>query len=117
MSDTILSLLVAISVTTLGFGLSTLDRRPLVAVAGGAIVGAGVAAMHYLGMTAVQVPAATVVGQFSAPGGDQWGALLSKGSPLTECVSQAVEKLEASGELAKITNRWMSQAAGAPELR
>ena len=68
-------------------------------------------------LTAVQVPAATVVGQFSAPGGDQWGALLSKGSPLTECVSQAVEKLEASGELAKITNRWMSQAAGAPELR
>jgi polar amino acid transport system substrate-binding protein len=67
-------------------------------------------------LTAVQVPAATVVGQFSAPGGDQWGALLGKESPLTACVSEAIESLEASGELAKITNRWMSQAAGAPEL-
>ena len=30
-------------------------------------------------LTAVQVPTATVVGQFAAPGGDQWGALLAKG--------------------------------------
>ncbi len=63
-----------------------------------------------------QVPAAKVVGQFSDPGGEQWGALLAKDSPLTTCVSEAVEKLEASGELEKITQRWMSQAAGAPEL-
>ena len=67
-------------------------------------------------LTAVQVPEATVVGQFSAPGGDQWGALLEKDSPLTACVSEAIEKLESSGELQKITDRWMSQAAGAPEL-
>jgi polar amino acid transport system substrate-binding protein len=68
-------------------------------------------------LTAVQVPAATVVGQFSAPGGDQWGALLSKDSSLTACVSQAIDKMRDSGELAEITQRWMSQAAGAPELR
>jgi polar amino acid transport system substrate-binding protein len=67
-------------------------------------------------LTAVQVPEATVVGQFSAPGGDQWGALLEKDSELTDCVSQAVEALEGSGELEKITQRWMGQAAGAPEL-
>ncbi len=67
-------------------------------------------------LTAVQVPQATVVGQFSAPGGDQWGALLEKDSPLTTCVSEAIEELESSGELQKITDRWMSQAAGAPEL-
>lgn len=67
-------------------------------------------------LTAVQVPQATVVGQFSAPGGDQWGALLEKDSPLTACVSEAIEELESSGELQKITDRWMSQAAGAPEL-
>jgi polar amino acid transport system substrate-binding protein len=67
-------------------------------------------------LTAVQVPEATVVGQFSAPGGDQWGALLEKDSKLTACVSEAVEALESSGELEKITQRWMSQAAGAPEL-
>jgi polar amino acid transport system substrate-binding protein len=68
-------------------------------------------------LTAVQVPTATVAGQFEAPGGDQWGALLAKDSPLTECVSQAIEELESSGELEAITSRWMSQAAGAPELR
>lgn len=68
-------------------------------------------------LTAVQVPEATVVGQFSAPGGDQWGALLAKDSPLTACVSEAIEELESSGELQKITDRWMSQAAGAPELQ
>jgi polar amino acid transport system substrate-binding protein len=67
-------------------------------------------------LTAAQVPQAAVVGQFSAPGGDQWGALLERESPLTGCVSEAVEQLKSSGELEKITQRWMSQAAGAPEL-
>ena len=50
-------------------------------------------------VTAVQVPDATIVGQFPAPGGDQWGALLAKGSSLTACVSKAVEELQSSGEL------------------
>jgi polar amino acid transport system substrate-binding protein len=67
-------------------------------------------------LTAAQVPTATVVGQFAAPGGDQWGALLAKGSPLTACVSEAIEELESSGELEAINQRWMSQAAGAPVL-
>ncbi len=67
-------------------------------------------------VTAVQVPDSTVVGQFPAPGGDRWGALLSKGSPLTACISKAVESLRSSGKLQQITNRWMSKAAGAPNL-
>ncbi len=67
-------------------------------------------------ITAAQVPTATVAGQFAAPGGDEWGALLAKGSALTACVSEAVETLRDSGELGKITKRWMSDAAGAPEL-
>jgi polar amino acid transport system substrate-binding protein len=67
-------------------------------------------------LTAAQVPSATVVGQFAAPGGDEWGALLAKGSPLTSCVSEAIEELESSGELEALNQRWMSQAAGAPVL-
>jgi polar amino acid transport system substrate-binding protein len=67
-------------------------------------------------LTAAQVPTAKVVGQFPAPGGDQWGALLAKGSALTACVSKAVDAIEASGELEQLNKRWMSQAAGAPEL-
>jgi polar amino acid transport system substrate-binding protein len=67
-------------------------------------------------LTAAQVPQAIIVGQFPAPGGDRWGALLAKGSPLTACVSKAVDDLRASGELQRITRRWMSQAANAPQL-
>jgi polar amino acid transport system substrate-binding protein len=67
-------------------------------------------------LTAAQVPSATIVGQFGAPGGDTWGALLVKDSPLTPCVSRAIDQLRSSGELASITKRWMSQAASAPVL-
>jgi polar amino acid transport system substrate-binding protein len=68
-------------------------------------------------LTAAQVPEAEVAGQFSAPGGDEWGALLEKDSPLTACVSKAIDELRASGELQSITLRWMSEAAGVPLLR
>src|SRR3954447_4388858 len=68
-------------------------------------------------LTAAQVPSAKIVGQFSAPGGDQWGALLAKGSPLTQCVSQAVADLRESGQLQALQQRWMGSAAGAPVLK
>ena len=66
-------------------------------------------------LTAVEIPSATVVGQFSAPGGDTWGALLEKDSSLTECVSKAVSDLRESGELEQITEKWMGSET-APEL-
>jgi polar amino acid transport system substrate-binding protein len=68
-------------------------------------------------ITAAQVPSSKIVGQFSAPGGDEWGALLEKDSKLTACVSQAIDKLKSSGELERITQKWMGQSAGAPELQ
>ena len=67
-------------------------------------------------LTAVQVPTAAVIGQFAAPGGDTWGALLEKDSPLTDCVSQAIQNLIDSGELPAIEKQWMSQATKAPVL-
>jgi polar amino acid transport system substrate-binding protein len=67
-------------------------------------------------LTAAEVPSAKVVGQFSAPGGDQWGALLEKGSSLTPCVSQAIGKLKDSGELDRITQQWMGSDT-TPELQ
>ena len=67
-------------------------------------------------LTSAQVPSAKIVGQFNAPGGDRWGALLAKGSPLTPCVNRAVQALSASGQLAQITQRWMG-GDSAPELR
>ena len=68
-------------------------------------------------ITAAQVEGSKIVGQFSAPGGDSFGLLLEKDSELTPCVDQALGKLESSGELKQITDRWMGEAAGAPELR
>ena len=67
-------------------------------------------------LTAVQVPEATTVGQFPAPGGDEWGALLEKDSPLTDCVSAAIDELNASGELPAIEKQWMSDVTNAPVL-
>jgi polar amino acid transport system substrate-binding protein len=67
-------------------------------------------------LTAVQVPEGTIVGQFSAPGGDEWGALLEKDSALTDCVSFAIDSLRESGELAEIEQTWISEKANAPVL-
>ncbi|HEY4095062.1 MAG TPA: transporter substrate-binding domain-containing protein [Baekduia sp.] len=68
-------------------------------------------------LTSAQVENAKIVGQFDAPGGDSWGAVLAKDSKLTSCVDGAIDKLTSSGELKQIETKWMGQAAGAPELR
>jgi len=52
---TTLSLLVAITVTSLGFAIAVMGSAPWAAPAGGALVGAGGAAMHFLGMQALEV--------------------------------------------------------------
>jgi polar amino acid transport system substrate-binding protein len=67
-------------------------------------------------LTAAQVPGSKIVGQFSVPGGDTWGALLQKNSKLTGCVNKALEKLKSSGELKSLTDKWMGASAGAPTL-
>jgi len=67
-------------------------------------------------LTAVQVPDGTIVGQFPAPEGDTWGAVLAKDSPLTACVSAAIDELDASGELAEIKQTWIDEKTKAPVL-
>jgi polar amino acid transport system substrate-binding protein len=67
-------------------------------------------------LTATDLPHTTIAGQFSAPGGDTWGALLAKGSGLTPCVDKAVNALRADGTLAKLSTRWIASAANVPEL-
>ena len=68
-------------------------------------------------LTATELTDAVTVGQFPAPGGDEWGALLEKDSPLTDCVSFAVDELSSSGELDEIEEQWMSEATKAPVLQ
>ena len=54
---TILSLIFAISVTFVGLSVAVSSSRTPWVVLGGAIVGGGVAAMHFTGMAALEIPA------------------------------------------------------------
>jgi diguanylate cyclase (GGDEF)-like protein/PAS domain S-box-containing protein len=53
---TALSLIVAASVTAIGLGVAVYNPGRWSAPLGGGVVGAGVAGMHYLGMSALEVP-------------------------------------------------------------
>ena len=68
-------------------------------------------------LTAAVLDNAVVAGQFNAPGGDQWGALLQKGSALTPCVDKALDTMTTDGTLGDLTMTWMAEQAGAPELK
>ena len=52
---TLTSLLLAIAVTGIGLLIAAMTQRSLLIEAGGAIVGAGIAALHYVGMAGYQV--------------------------------------------------------------
>ncbi len=68
-------------------------------------------------LTSTELPHTTISGQFSAPGGDHWGVLLSKGSGLTACVDRAVSALRSAGTLQALSQRWIASAANVPVLR
>jgi polar amino acid transport system substrate-binding protein len=69
-------------------------------------------------VTAVQVPKGTILGQLpTAPGGEHFGMVFQKGSPLTACVNAALNRLKATGALKTIQSTWLSKAVGAPVLR
>ncbi len=69
-------------------------------------------------ITSAELDDGVIVGQVADSGesGDQFGLLLAKDSPLTDCVSQAVDALEADGTLADLQQQWLSEAADAPVL-
>ncbi|MPY34018.1 amino acid ABC transporter substrate-binding protein [Streptomyces adustus] len=70
-------------------------------------------------ITAAEVTDAEIVGQFENRGGapEQFGLVLDKGSALTSCVTEAVDALHKDGTLAKIEQRWLSDAVDAPVLK
>ncbi|WP_456719706.1 MULTISPECIES: bifunctional diguanylate cyclase/phosphodiesterase [unclassified Bradyrhizobium] len=55
-----LSLVAAMMLTSGGLGLAAGDSSPWRAPVGGAVIGAGIASMHYLGMWALEVPGRVV---------------------------------------------------------
>ncbi len=52
---TLTSLVLAIAITGIGFAIAAATQRSLLIEAGGALVGGGIAAMHYVGMSGYQV--------------------------------------------------------------
>ncbi|MFF7314261.1 transporter substrate-binding domain-containing protein [Streptomyces sp. NPDC008137] len=70
-------------------------------------------------ITGAEITDATIVGQFENQGGtpEQFGLVLDKGSALTPCVSRAVDALREDGTLAKLEQRWLSDAVDAPVLK
>jgi polar amino acid transport system substrate-binding protein len=69
-------------------------------------------------ITSAELQNGKIVGQLPATGTpEQFGAVLDKGSPLTACVSQAVDQLRAAGTLAALEQQWLTSAGSAPDLR
>ena len=59
-------------------------------------------------VTAVEFDNAKIVGQFPAQeGGEEFGLLMAKGSPILQCVNQAIGALKESGELQQIQDEWL----------
>jgi polar amino acid transport system substrate-binding protein len=69
-------------------------------------------------MTAAELDDGVIVGQLPPGEGqqEQFGMVLDKGSPLTSCVSAAVDALREDGTLADLESQWLADVAGAKEL-
>ena len=69
-------------------------------------------------VAAAQLDDGVIVGQLPAGAGtpEQFGMVLAKGSPLTACVSQAVDALKSDGTLSKLESEWLSGTDGAAKL-
>ena len=68
-------------------------------------------------MTGAELTGGLIVGQLPQVGvPEQFGIVLDKDSPLTGCVSKAVDQLRQDGTLAVLEKTWLAGTGGAPEL-
>ena len=69
-------------------------------------------------MTGAELKDGVIVGQLPQVGvPEQFGLVLDKGSPLTGCVSGAVDQLRNDGTLTVLEKTWLAETGGAPELQ
>ncbi|MDF1479666.1 ABC transporter substrate-binding protein [Leifsonia sp. H3M29-4] len=70
-------------------------------------------------LTGVELTDGIIVGQLPelTAGGDAFGLVLAKDSPLTARVTAAVDALRESGRLQEIADEWLAEAANAPVLK
>ncbi|MBX9147483.1 ABC transporter substrate-binding protein [Rhodococcus qingshengii] len=69
-------------------------------------------------ITENELPGSVIVGQFPRPNAvtEFFGFVLEKNSPLTACVSAAVDALYADGTLERLATEWITDSADAPVL-
>ena len=70
-------------------------------------------------ITAVQIPQATIVGQFQQQSGEpeQFGMLFQKDNPLADCVNAALANMKSDGTLDSIEKKWLSETVSVPVLQ
>ncbi|WP_395658627.1 ABC transporter substrate-binding protein [Nocardioides sp.] len=70
-------------------------------------------------ITAVEIPQATIVGQFQQQSGspEEFGMLFEKGNPLVACVNEALATMKSDGTLDEIEQKWLSQTVNVPVLQ
>ncbi len=69
-------------------------------------------------ITSAELENGVIVGQLAPTGdGEQFGMVLDLGSPLTPCVSQAVDALRADGTLDALATQWLAGSGAAPVLK
>jgi polar amino acid transport system substrate-binding protein len=70
-------------------------------------------------LTGVELTGGKIVGQLPQSSGisDNWGFVLSKDSPLTDAINEALQSLIDSGRLQEITDTWLGSNQGAPVLQ
>jgi polar amino acid transport system substrate-binding protein len=69
-------------------------------------------------VSAVEIEGTTVIAQFPSVGEEpeQFGMVFEDGNPLRDCVNDALDALEESGELAAIEQEWLSDVVDAPVI-
>jgi ABC-type amino acid transport/signal transduction systems, periplasmic component/domain len=70
-------------------------------------------------MTGVELDGGLILGSLPEIEGatDEWGVVLTKGSPLTARVSAAIDALRDSGKLDELVAEWLGADQGVPTLR
>lgn len=70
-------------------------------------------------LTGVELTGGKIVGQLPQSSGisDNWGFVLSKDSPLSDAINEALQSLIDSGRLQEITDTWLGSNQGAPVLQ
>ena len=69
-------------------------------------------------ITAVEIPEATIAGQFQVTSGktEEFGLLFEKDNPYVTCVDAALDVLKDDGTLERIEQQWMSDVVDVPAL-